>query len=164
VRTIQDTGGRPDVDLARELSDELLERFSSGRTDAVHFCYPAFVTLAINRPTVSKFLSLDAESLAESAGGRSAEAPSPAREIDYILEPSPERVFNSLLPRYLTSRVYITLAELFTSEHSARMIAMNNATKNCDELGDSMTIRLNKARQAQITGELIDIVGGAQAV
>jgi len=72
-------------------------------------------------------------------------------------------VFNAILPRYLSSRIYITMAEVATSEHSARMIAMNNATKNCSEMSDALTLRMNKARQNTITKELLDIVGGAEA-
>lgn len=161
-----DLGGRPDNDMARDISDELLGRFESGEAAAVHLAYPMFVTLAINRPVIQKFLHLSPEDLTvktkEQEAGEGEEKKK--REIDYILEPSPERVFDALLPRYLTSRIYITLAEVFTSEHSARMLAMNNATRACDDLADSLTLQMNKARQAQITRELIEIISGAQAV
>lgn len=160
-----DLGGRPDNDMAREISDELLGRFESGEASAVHLAYPMFVTLAINKPVIQRFLHLSAEDLAVQETGESEESEEKKKhEIDYILEPSPERVFNALLPRYLTSRIYITLAEVFTSEHSARMLAMNNATRACDDLSDSLTLQMNKARQAQITRELIEIISGAQAV
>ncbi|MBI3735699.1 ATP synthase F1 subunit gamma, partial [Candidatus Sumerlaeota bacterium] len=161
VESIVGLSGKPEVDVAKKISDKLLERFTSRQTDAVYLLYSAFVTMAVYRPTAAKFLSLDAAELSK-AGGKAA-GPK-AQALDYILEPSPERVFDALLPRYLTSKIYITMAEVMTSEHSARMLAMNNATKNCNELADTLTLRMNKARQAQITRELIDIVGGAQAV
>lgn len=151
--------GRPELDLANRVSKLLLDRFLSGETDAAYLLYSSFVSMAVYRPTLAKFLSLDAAELA-GAGAAGKQGP----QLDYILEPSPEGVFDALLPRYLTSKIYITLAEVMTSEHSARMLAMNNATKSCNELQDSLTLRLNKARQAQITRELIDIVAGAKAV
>lgn len=160
-------GGRPDNDLAKAISDDLLRRFTSGEAAAVHLAYPMFVTLAINRPVIQKFLHLSPDDLAvKPAAGKDAsdDQARPRREIDYILEPSPDHVFDALLPRYLTSRIFITLAEVFTSEHSARMLAMNNATKACDDLSTSLTLQMNKARQAQITRELIEIISGAQAV
>jgi len=155
--------GNPDNELAREIANDLLGRFESGEAASVHLAYPAFVSLAVNRPTVSQFLHLDRDALLTTAPAEAAEDEN-AQAIDYILEPSPERVFEALLPRYLTSKIFITMAEVFTSEHSARMIAMNNATKSCEDLSDELTLKMNKARQTQITSELIEIISGAQAV
>jgi F-type H+-transporting ATPase subunit gamma len=160
VRSITGLSGRPDLELAREIANDLLARFTSGEADSIYLFYHSFVSLAIYRPKLAKFLNLDQSELAAAEAGAAAKGPA----LDYILEPSAERVFDALLPRYLTSKIYITMAEVFTAEHSARMIAMNNATKNCKELTDQLTLQMNKARQAQITRELIDIVGGAQAV
>lgn len=159
-----DLGGRPDNELARSISAELLGRFESGEAAAVHLAYPMFVTLALNRPVIQKFLHLSPEDLAVKPAKGAPVEEEKKTEVDYILEPSPERVFDALLPRYLTSRIFITLAEVFTSEHSARMLAMNNATKACDDLSESLTLKMNKARQSQITRELIEIISGAQAV
>jgi F-type H+-transporting ATPase subunit gamma len=158
-----DLGGRPDNDMARSISEDLRSRFESGAASAIWLAYPKFITLAINRPAIVKFLHLDADELAGAAPAET-QGDDHAQETEYILEPSPERVFDALLPRYLTSKIYITLAEVFTSEHSARMLAMNNATKACDDLSESLTLQMNKARQAQITRELIEIISGAQAV
>ena len=160
IHTYQELGGRPEIGVAREISEDLHARFTSGQTDAIYFYYQAFVSLAVYRPTLAKFLNLEPGELA----GENQEAAQGASPADYILEPSADEVFNSLLPRYLTSKVYITLAEVFTAEHSARMIAMNLATKNCKEISDALTLQLNKARQAGITSELLEIVGGAEAV
>lgn len=160
AKSITGLSGKPDLDLAREIANDLLERFVSGETDAIYLYFQSFVTLALYRPKLTKFLNLDPSELAEKAEAQEKKG----QALDYILEPSAEKVFDALLPRYLTSKIYITMAEVFTAEHSARMIAMNNATKNCKELVDQLTLAMNKARQAQITRELIDIVGGAQAV
>jgi F-type H+-transporting ATPase subunit gamma len=106
---------------------------------------------------VTRFLPLSADAF----GVTEEEA---EKTIDYILEPSPERVFDALLPRYLKNKVYLTLAESMTSEHAARMLAMNNATSNCEELTQKLTLQMNKARQTAITTEIIEVVSGANAL
>lgn len=153
--------GRPETGFAQQINEDLLQRYLAGETDAIYFAYPRFVSMAVNRPTITKFLKLDADELVARGDADKAHR---GVELDYILEPSAQEVFESLVPRFLTSKIYITLAETFTSEHSARMLAMNNATRNCNELMEELTLKLNKARQQQITNELIDIIGGAQAV
>ncbi len=155
-----DFGGNVDADRSNEISSEMRERFLSGEASRVDLLYSQFISTASFRPTVSRFLGLEPETLLEEAEG----IESAGKEVDYIFEPSADDLFDSLLPRYLQSKMYITFAEQFTSEHSARMLAMHNATKNCEELGDSLTLKLNKARQAAITKELLDIVGGAEAL
>lgn len=142
--------------ITDKLGAELLAGFENGKYRQIDILYPNFISTATNRPVVERYLPFDASAFGTADGKNT--------EIDYILEPSPERVFDAILPRYLKSKLFLTLAETYTSEHSSRMLAMNNATKNCDELADSLTLRLNKARQAQITTEIIEIVGGAEAL
>lgn len=153
---ITDLNNRLDGEFTDAIGAELLNGFLEGRFSRIEVLYPHFVSTVVNRPTVERYLPLEA-----SAFGVSAE--DAAHPIDYILEPSPERVFDAVLPRFLKSKIHLTLAELYTSEHSSRMMAMNNATKNCNELGAKLTLRLNKARQAAITTEIIEIVSGAEA-
>jgi len=148
--------------LSRERSDEvtdfLCQRFLGGVTSEIYLLYNAFVSTSFYRPTHEKFLDMDQSVLMKGA---------PAEErvaIDYIFEPNRQRVFERLIPEYLYSKVFITLAEALTSEHSARMLAMNNATQNCQDLAEALTLRMNKARQGAITRDLIDIVGGAEAL
>jgi F-type H+-transporting ATPase subunit gamma len=117
--------------------------------------YSSFRSLSAQTPTLEKILPITPPEVA-SAGS--------ARVIDYIIEPSAEILVGEILPRYLNVRVYRALLETATGEHAARMLAMDNATKNCSEIITSLTIMYNKARQAAITSELIDIVGGADAV
>ncbi len=85
-------------------------------------------------------------------------------ETDYIFEPDAIRVLDALTPRYVETQVYHAILEAIASEHSARMVAMQNATDNANELIDDLTLDLNKARQESITSELLDMVGGAAAV
>ncbi len=155
---ITDFAGKLTSERSNELADRLKELFLSGEYDEIVILYNAFVSTMIYRTTAEQLLPLDPDSLLGPA--RQAEA----GHGDYILEPTPDLVFASLLPRYVRSKVYIVLAENFTSEHSARMIAMTAATKNCQELTDTLTLRMNKVRQAAITKEILEIVGGAEAL
>lgn len=151
-----DLGGTVNGPVADELGAKLLAMFESKEYREIHILGPEFLSAVLNRPRLSQFLPVQASGF----GVSEADADTP---VDYILEPSPERVFESLLPRYLKSKIFLTFAEAFTAEHSARMMAMNNATKNCKELAGALTLRANKIRQAAITTEIIEIVSGAEA-
>lgn len=154
---VADLQNKLDGSITDPIANDLLNGFLDGRFSRVDLLYPHFVSTVTNRPTVERYLPLEAGAFGPKEGEK-------LREIDYMLEPSPERVFDAVLPRYLKSKIYLTLAETYTSEHSSRMMAMNNATKNCDELSNKLTLRLNKARQANITTEIIEIVSGAEAL
>jgi F-type H+-transporting ATPase subunit gamma len=93
------------------------------------------------------------------AGAKDAVAP-----VEYIYEPGPRAILDDLLPRHIRTQVYRALMESVAGEHGARMTAMENATKNAEEMIDVLTIQYNKARQEKITKELLDIVGGAEAL
>ncbi len=95
---------------------------------------------------------------------RSEEETEQIAETDYIYEPSITAVLESLVPRYIETQVYHSILEAFASEHSARMVAMQNATDNANEIVENLTLDLNKARQESITAELLDIVGGVAAL
>lgn len=151
-----DLGGTVNGPVADELGAKLLGLFESKEYREIHILGPEFLSAVLNRPRLSQFLPVQASGF----GVSEVDADTP---VDYILEPSPERVFESLLPRYLKSKIFLTFAEAFTAEHSARMMAMNNATKNCKELAGALTLRANKIRQAAITTEIIEIVSGAEA-
>jgi F-type H+-transporting ATPase subunit gamma len=150
--------GQADLPEARRIADLLVNGFLAGQFAEVWLLYSAFISTVVYRPTLVQYLPMSSENL-----GR-APVPDTGRQLNYIMEPSPARVLETLLPRYLASKLFITMAEVTTSEHSATMIAMNNATKNCKELADTLTLKLNKARQASITKELQEIVGGAEAL
>jgi F-type H+-transporting ATPase subunit gamma len=90
--------------------------------------------------------------------------PTPAPEVEYIYEPDPRTILNTVLPRFTELQVYQALLEALASEHSARMVAMRNATENAEELLDDLTLTYNRARQEGITREMLDIAGGAEAL
>jgi len=151
-----DLRGRVDFEAMRRIATHLQERYAAAATDAVYLGYNMPTSAATFASRVEKFLPLDpaAMGLAET---------SPVA-TEYLFEPSREEVFAQLLPRYCESRLHAVLAESLTAEHSARMIAMNNASSNCSELIDAITLRMNKARQASITKEIGEIMGGAEAL
>lgn len=157
--SVTDFGGKLTYERTNEVADRLTELFLSGQADELLVLYNSFVSTLVYRPTVEQLLPLDPEALLSTA----TDAPAGASG-EYIMEPSAEEVFQSLLPRYINSKMYIIMAETFTAEHSARMIAMSAATKNSSELIEKVSLAMNKARQAAITKEILEIVGGAEAL
>ncbi|HBF35468.1 TPA: ATP synthase F1 subunit gamma [Candidatus Sumerlaeota bacterium] len=153
-----DMGGVLNSETAAKISTFITDRFLEGKTDEVHLLYTNFISAANCKPTFEKFLSLDYDALSQKVD------PADRASMDYIFEPSEQGIFEQLIPAYLFAKLYIVLAEGFTSEHSSRMLAMNNATKSCDEMISTLTLSLNKARQSSITNDLLDIVGGAEAL
>jgi F-type H+-transporting ATPase subunit gamma len=129
-----------------------IEDFINGDTDEVHILYAEFVNMVTQRPVVRKLLPIEAPEDAET------------QAVDYIYEPSREAVLAELLPRYIEQEVYAAVLEAGASEQSARMVAMRNATDNANELMRDLTLVYNKARQESITSELLDIVGGVEAL
>lgn len=138
----------------RDITVTLRGLFEEKQVDAVYLVYAQFVTAMTQKPTVQKILPI------EPAENLEAET----LPTDYIFEPEPEKLFADLLPRYVETEVYRALVEAVASEHGARMTAMSAATSNADEMIDNLTLALNKARQAAITKELTEIVGGAEAL
>jgi F-type H+-transporting ATPase subunit gamma len=149
-------GDLPDqaqLEVAQRMTREAIDWFTSGEVDAVDLVYSQFVS-AMTRNTVRKaFLPI---------GGVAGEAPGVAR--DYIFEPNAQELVDRLLPRYVTTRMLQAFAESYASEHSARMLAMGAARKNAGELIDGLVLKRNRLRQATITKELSEIVGGAEAL
>jgi F-type H+-transporting ATPase subunit gamma len=167
--SITDLGGKISSDRMVEVADQAMEMFLSGEVDEVEVLYNSFVSTLVYRPIVERILPLTSESLlapmskGKMAKEEAASAPSPSGK-EYLLEPDTEAVLEVLLPRFVRSKIYMCQAESLTSEHSARMVAMSNATKNCQEMIDTLSLRMNKARQASITTEIIEVVSGAQAL
>ncbi len=145
--------GAPSYEEAKRLGDELIGLFTSGECEEIYLIYSHFYSMARIRPTVVKLLPIEPQEQSEESS-----------YIEYIFEPSHAEVLNDLLPNH----IYIRLLESFyltsVSEHAARMTAMDNATNNCKELIHDLTLTFNKARQAAITKELMDIVGGVEAL
>jgi F-type H+-transporting ATPase subunit gamma len=147
-----------DFSLASELGTEIIGAYLGGELDEVHVIYGEFVSMANQVPTELQILPMTPEA-AEVEGGGEAGASS-----EYIYEPSVEGLLAELLPRFIKVQVYRGLLDTSASEHAARMAAMDNATRACDDMVASLTLQYNKARQAAITKELMDIVGGAEAL
>ena len=141
---------------AQELANGLMADYLAGEMDEVHLIYNEFRSVAVQRVTQQQLLPIPAEDAASGAGeGTSGE---------YIFEPSPDAILAALLPRHVTTQVYRALMESVAGEFGARMTAMEAATKNAKEMIGVLTIQYNKARQERITKELLDIVGGAEAL
>ena len=137
---------------AQELADDLMQQYLAGEVDEVHLIYSEFRSVAVQRPVRQQLLPLPR-----------AEGDGPA-PVEYLYEPSAEVILNDLLPRHVRTQVYRALMESLAGEYGARMTAMEAATKNATEMIDVLTIQYNKARQEKITKELLDIVGGAEAL
>lgn len=143
---------------AREIASDVSQNFLEGNADKVEVIYGEFKSVAIQRPALKSFLPVqpvEGEAEAEAEKKISGE---------YIYEPSTEEIMDVLQPLYLNVMIYHAMLEVGASEHAARMTAMDNATNACKEIVDHLTIVYNKARQAAITAELMDIVGGAEAL
>jgi len=139
---------------AQELADYFMQQYLAGEVDEVHLIYNEFRSVAVQRPVREQLLPIPR---AEDGAGTGA-------DVDYIYEPNPETILGDLLPRHVRMQVYRALMESLAGEYGARMTAMEAATKNAKEMIDVLTIQYNKARQEKITKELLDIVGGAEAL
>lgn len=138
---------------ARTIADDLIARYASGEIDAVVLAYNEFKSVVTQRPVVEQILPIPR---AELAGAGDAE--------DYIYEPDPESLFEAILPGYVRVQVWRALLESAAAEHAARMTAMDAATKNAKELTESLTLHMNRVRQASITTSIIEVVSGAAAL
>jgi F-type H+-transporting ATPase subunit gamma len=156
VREERDAMSSFDFTLAASLGDEVIRAYLAGELDEVHVCYGEFQSMAKQIPTTLDLLPMTSHEVEE--GGEKAGSG------DYIYEPSVEGLLAELLPRFIKVQVYRGLLDTSCSEHAARMAAMDNASKACDDLTESLTLLYNKTRQAAITGDLMDIVGGAEAL
>ncbi|HUP35443.1 MAG TPA: ATP synthase F1 subunit gamma [Candidatus Limnocylindria bacterium] len=141
---------------AQELAGGLMDEYLGGEVDEVHLMYNEFRSVAVQRVKREQLLPIEPGATVEGQGGAAAG--------DYIYEPSPEAILAALLPRHVTTQVYRALMESVAGEYGARMTAMEAATKNAKEMIGVLTIQYNKARQERITKELLDIVGGAEAL
>jgi F-type H+-transporting ATPase subunit gamma len=150
---------------ATELADGFMEQYLAGEVDEVHLIYNEFRSVAVQRPVRVQLLPIPSDATAtHGTGAIEAHGAGDGASIDYIYEPSREAILGHLLPRHVRTQVYRALMESLAGEYGARMTAMEAATKNAKELIDVLTIQYNKARQEKITKELLDIVGGAEAL
>jgi F-type H+-transporting ATPase subunit gamma len=151
-----DFGGQASDDKARQVTDFVQHRFLSGEVDEVVLAYAEFVTTLTQRPKLAVALPIAPPEAEEGAD----EGPA----LDYIWEPDKGAIYAALLPQYLRNRMYLTLCEAFASEHGARMTSMSAATQNAGEMIEALTLQRNRERQAAITQEISEIVGGSAAL
>ena len=150
-----DWGGVIDYSRAREIAAFLANRFVTGETDEISIAFTRFISLVRYRTGVEKYLPVVRPEVGDGEGGAVS---------DYIFEPTSEQIYAQLMPSYANTKMITALAESFASEHGSRMMAMGNATRNAGEMVDTLTLDYNKARQAQITKELLEVVSGADAL
>ena len=152
---------RPSYHDAQAVAHRLAELYTEDEIDRAILVYNHYVSPLVQRVTEQQVLPISEEVL-----GRETEEDEHQRALvgDFIYEPEPEQILERLLPVYLETEVYRALLESAASEHGARMTAMRNASKNAVELIDSLTLDLNRARQAEITQEILEVVAGADAL
>jgi F-type H+-transporting ATPase subunit gamma len=155
-RTMTGLPDRPTYEDARRFAKELTDPFLSGEVDRVLIVWPKFETLGRQPPSVMQLVPIPRPEVAagEEHGG----------EIPFLFEPNPEEIFAKLLPLYVENMVFRVLAETVAAEMIARRIAMKLATDNADKIVKQLTLQYNKARQAQITQEIAEILGGSEAL
>jgi len=160
------------LDEVRPIARLLIDDYLSGRYDRVVMAYTDFISPLTQKPTIKQLLPIEREvdlklgQSRESAKGVAQEASGHqgAFAYEYLFEPTPDEVLEDLLPRLLEVQIYQALLESDASEHSARMLAMRNASDAAKDMIDSLTLEFNQARQAGITAELAEIIGGRVAV
>jgi F-type H+-transporting ATPase subunit gamma len=149
-----DVWNKFDFSNAVTVAREIMSIFLSGEVQEVHLVYANFINMAVQKPKMVQLLPI------QQAEGEAEAGPT----MEYLFEPPMEQFLEFLLPKYINVLVYHGFLENSASEHAARMTAMDNAQSNCKEMITQLTLVMNKARQAAITKELMDIVGGAEAL
>jgi F-type H+-transporting ATPase subunit gamma len=185
---------RTEFDHVTEMSREIIERYERADIDAVYLVYNEFKSVISQRVVVEKLLPIrklgsheitaaeemtqeqrEATAKAAQSSGISINEPEDevveqeakkfgTADVDYIFDQAPERLFRHLMPRYVATQIFHALLESVAAEHAARMTATDAATKNAGDLIDSLSLTMNRVRQAAITKEIIEIVSGASAI
>jgi F-type H+-transporting ATPase subunit gamma len=145
----------PTYEDARAIASEMVKRFDASEVDQVELLYTQFLSAGSQRPIMRRFMPMEIDV---------AEGGATGPKSDYEYEPEPNVILGSLLPRYVESRLFAALLDAAASEHAARQRAMKSATENAGELVKKLSRQMNTARQAAITTEIMEIVGGAEAL
>ncbi|ODA42624.1 ATP synthase F1 subunit gamma [Desulfosporosinus sp. BG] len=143
-------GDEPSYNQAKEIAQEVVRLYEQGEADEVYLMYTEFVSAINAKPTQVKLLPI--------------EKPEGKQSKQYIFEPSPDEILASLLPKYVETQIFRSILEGKASEQGARMTAMSSATDNAKDMIDRLSLIMNRARQAAITKEISEIVGGAAAL
>ena len=150
--------GTFDFTLASSVGNDVIKAYLDGELDEVHLVYGSLISMAKQEPVALQLMPM--AKTEESTDAAEEAAPT----ADYLYEPSVEGLLAELLPRFVKVQVYRGLLDTSASEHAARAAAMDNATRACDDMTETLTLLYNKTRQAAITADLMDIVGGAEAL
>jgi len=143
--------GRPKYAAAAEIGKEIVDSYIKESFDETYLIYSEFKSALSQQPVLQRLLPI--------------EPPAEVEETtEYIYEPSQEAILADILPKYIEMQIFKALLETSASEHGARMAAMDSATKNAKEMIEGLTLRYNRLRQAAITKELMEIIGGAEAL
>ncbi len=157
-KSYENVMGRVEIFNARTIAREAMRAFIEGVVDETYIIYGYFINVVRQIPKTEKLLPITVEE---------EEVPEEEKKKisgSYIYEPEPEELFQQILPLYINTRIYAAMLETAVSEQAARMTAMDNANRACGDMVQSLTLLFNKTRQASITKELMDIVGGAEAL
>ena len=144
-------GDRPKSNDTIEIANQLIQEFNRGNVDSFFVGYSQFINTTLQKPIITQLLPIQTDQLTSSTK-------------EYIYEPTAGELLSSLLPRYVQTLVHHSILEANASEQSSRMVAMNQATDNANEMVGDLTLLMNKKRQEMITNELLDIVGGVSAL
>jgi F-type H+-transporting ATPase subunit gamma len=148
--------GNVDISYINKMAMDFINRYMDGELDELYMLYTRFINMGKQEPTLVKLIPIEPPTKEDVAEDEKA--------AEYLCEPSAEDLLVELLPKHISVQILNAFLQNEVSEHAARMAAMDNATKNCKEMVEDLTLIYNKARQAAITAELMDIVGGAEAI
>ena len=157
---------RPSYELAREIGDKLIEQYRTSEVDAVYIASNHFKNVMSPNLVLSKIMPVEMPETQKPAGNKSEKQQDnkEPQTADYIFEQPVEELLRALLPRYVEMEIYRAMLESNSAEHAARMTAMDTATNNAGEVIQTLTLNMNRVRQASITREIIEIVSGAAAL
>jgi F-type H+-transporting ATPase subunit gamma len=164
VSEFTDLPAQPGLLDVTPIARTAIDSFCSGAFDVVYLAHTDFINTLIQRPAVWQLLPIRPMQLGVTPVSEHRRLATELKEIEYIYEPDPHTILDTVLPRFTELQIYQAVLEALASEHSARMVAMRNATENANELLDDLTVTYNRARQEAITTEMLDIAGGAEAL
>jgi F-type H+-transporting ATPase subunit gamma len=164
VAEYSDLPAQPRLLDVTPIARTVMDGFVSGRYDVVYLAHTDFINTLIQRPAIWQLLPIRPLDLGVTPVSEHRGDDVAAATVEYIYEPDPRTILDTVLPRFTELQVYQAVLESLASEHSARMVAMRNATENANELLDDLTLTYNRARQESITKEMLDIAGGAEAL
>ena len=147
--------GKVDISFINKMTYDFINRYMNGNIDELYMVYSRFISMAKQEPTLVKLIPIEPPRI---------EGEIDKKAMEYLCEPGAEDLLIELLPKHISVQILNAFLQNEVSEHAARIAAMDNATKNCKDMVDDLTLLYNKARQSAITLELMDIVGGAAAI